>query len=374
MKKKILGSLVLLLILTTMTGCVKYNATMDIKADKSMNFDIIYAFDTNFFGEQQLLKDDERKNVENKGFKVTDYVSGTMKGFTISKEIKNIDKVSVTDDVNYSLGMLFESEEVKEEYFKVEKGFLKNKYTANMDFDSSSSSLNDSSSSEDDDIFNEEENYEWDQQDDWNSIDDGLESEDYSDLEDDDSEFGSDEETNEDDDFDFSSMSEMDLSFQVKLPYKAISNNATNVNDDGKSLEWELTTDEATSIEFSFELYNMTTIYFLIGVVSLIVIILIVIIILGIRKSREKKNTYNDISTSVGKTQSVEPISMSQNVESVEPQSIQPVSIPKSVEPVIPQVVPPVMAPQSAGPLAPTQQNMESAESQITNDNTNINS
>ena len=85
MKKKILGILMLLLFLVPMTGCVKYNATMEIKADKSMNFDIIYAFDTNIFGNKELLTEEEKENIKNNGFKFTDYVDEDMKGFTLSR-------------------------------------------------------------------------------------------------------------------------------------------------------------------------------------------------------------------------------------------------------------------------------------------------
>ena len=41
-------------------------------------------------------------------------------------------------------------------------------------------------------------------------------------------------------DFDYSSlMSEIEVSMKVKLPYKALSNNATTVENDGTSLTWD---------------------------------------------------------------------------------------------------------------------------------------
>ena len=78
----------------------------------------------------------------------------------------------------------------------------------------------------------------------------------------------------------------MDLSFNVTLPYGAVSNNATTVSKDGKTLTWTLTTQDASAIEFEFELYNMTTIYICVGVLAAIIILVVIIFV---KKRNNKK-------------------------------------------------------------------------------------
>ena len=76
----------------------------------------------------------------------------------------------------------------------------------------------------------------------------------------------------------------MDLSFEVKLPYKVINTNATTKDDDGKTLKWNLTSSDVDSISFEFFLYNMTNICILAGGVALIIIAVIVIVVVSGRK------------------------------------------------------------------------------------------
>lgn len=328
MKKKTLIILTLLLFIVPMTGCVKYNATMDIKVDKSMDFSIIYALDTSVFDDEEVLKEDELKNVEDNGFKVTEYTDGTLKGFTLFKNFSNIDEISSTDKVEYSLGNIFEDSTEKTKMFKIEKGFLKNKYTAILKFDSEDSSLN-SPNPEEDESYDEEDS----------SDEDLVFEEDYNENENLEDEA---DEEDEESNMDFSSMMDFDLSFTVKLPNESLSNNASKVSDDGKTLEWELTTDEASSIEFSFELENKSAKLILIGggVVLLIVIISVVLIVL--KKSKKNKNgkTQVEQEQNVAQPISVEPVVIAEPTQSVEPVQVQPVTPvenvtqPISVEPV----------------------------------------
>ncbi len=289
MKKKIFGSLLVAVLTVFMTGCVKFNASMDIKKDKSMDFNIIYAVDTTYFGNEEILTEEDKQELVNKGYTVSDYVDGTMKGFNISTSIDNIDLVSAEEDTNYSLSGLL-SGETDKYLFKVKKGFLKNTYTAKLEFDSDDSSLS-SSDEEESDEYDYDDSYSDD-----TSLDDSYSDdyytagdEDTSDVTDD-SLFGTeDTETEEDDslsDFDFNSMTSMDLSFNVNLPYAAISNNATTVSEDGKTLTWSLTTDEASSMEFEFELYNMTNIY-LIVIIAIIIIAVVVVLIMKNKKGNK---------------------------------------------------------------------------------------
>ena len=240
-----------ILLLTSLllsTGCVKYNASMDIKKDKSMDFSIIYALDTTYFEDTEVLDSSDKLELEQLGFTITDYNNGSMLGYTLNKSINNIDDVSKADSVNYDLSGLLTNKEDSNYIFKIKKGIIKNTYTAKFKFDSDESNLN---NLEKEDTTNEED----------------TDSLDMSDM-------------------DLSSFtSNLDLSFNVSLPYSAISNNATTVNNDNKNLTWNLTSFQEDYIEFEFDLYNMTNIYIGISIIGLI-LLLIVFYILNKKKKK----------------------------------------------------------------------------------------
>lgn len=293
MKKNIKLTALLTLLVISLTGCVKFNSTMEIKKDKSMDYKIIYAFDKSLFGDQEILTSNDKKELENKGFTVSNYVDGNMNGFKVSKNIKNIDDVSSTNDATYDLSGLLDSNKSESKVFKVKKGFLKNTYTASFKFDSSDSDLNNSTSND-------------------TTIDNDFTTDDNG--------------TTTDSDFDFSNINtNMDLSFNVKLPYKAISSNATTKKNDDKELSWNLSSTGEDKIEFSFVLYNMTNIYICGGVIVLLIIIVIVSILNKSRKNKvSNKDATNDKQTTTFNS-SVETPIMSNNVtsQSIDNQSIQ---------------------------------------------------
>ena len=293
MKKNIKLTALLTLLVISLTGCVKFNSTMEIKKDKSMDYKIIYAFDKSLFGDQEILTSNDKKELENKGFTVSNYVDGNMKGFKVSKNIKNIDDVSSTNNATYDLSGLLDSNKSESKVFKVKKGFLKNTYTASFKFDSSDSDLNNSTSND-------------------TTIDNDFTTDDNN--------------TTTDSDFDFSNINtNMDLSFNVKLPYKAISSNATTKKNDDKELSWNLSSTGEDKIEFSFALYNMTNIYICGGVIVLLIIIVIVSILNKGKKNKvSNKDATNDKQTTTFNS-SVETPIMSNNVtsQSIDNQSIQ---------------------------------------------------
>lgn len=250
--------LLLVSVLTLLTGCVKFNATMDIKKDKSMDFSIIYAFDTSLFGSQDLLDDSDKKELESQGFIVEDYNQNNMKGFTIKKSISNIDDVSSTSDTNYDISGLLNNSTDNNYFFKVKKGILKNTYTAKFKFDAEESDLNTDESTDTS-----------------SGVTDDSDSINMDDL-------------------DLSSMtSNLDLSFNVKLPYSSIGSNATTKNNDGKELTWNLSSSQEEMIEFEFELYNMTNIYIGAGIL-LVLIVIIIISILNKKKGTPIKEQVNN--------------------------------------------------------------------------------
>ena len=338
MKRNVLKSFILGLMIVSLTGCVKFNANMDIKKDKSMDFSIIYAVDTTYFGDDmELLDDANKKQLEESGFNVSDYSEDKMKGFKLVRSIKNIDTVSSTSDEEYSLSGVLE-EDSDDKMFKVKKGFLKNTYSAKLDFNASDSELNNSSSLDDTD------DYDMDSYTDEEYMEDDTEEENIDDSTDTDMDFSQ---------FSESMASNMDLSFNVTLPYSSKSNNATKTSNDNKSLSWSLTSDKAETIEFEFELYNMTNIYILIGG-AVALLIIIILIIVGSKKKKKKSqptpnNIVNDTTSNVQtpaqeQTTPVETPQAPQQEVSLEPQVNSNIVLPPQSENVVTQ--PEVQAPQ----------------------------
>ena len=263
--KKIKCLLLLCLFAIITTGCVKFNANMNIKKDKSMEFSIIYAFDKTIFGEDNKLKEDDFTDVKKQGFTLTKYSEGNYEGFTLTKKIANIDEVSSESDVIYDLsGMMSETSENKY-IFKVVKGADKNTYTAKLKFNANDSGLNsidDTEQETPDEVLTTGEDTET------IGASDDLDNMDFSGM-----------------------MGSMDLSFNVTLPNSAISSNATTKENNNKKLTWKLATDKQEYIEFAFELSNNVgsnnlVLYIGIGVIALVAIAAFVIV-----ASKKKNNT-----------------------------------------------------------------------------------
>ena len=266
--KKIKFLLLVCLLGILSTGCVKFNANMNIKKDKSMDFTIIYALDKSVFGDQASIKESDLEEVKKSGFTVSKYSDGNMEGFTMTKKINNIDEVSTETDAEYNLSGLMAEGESKY-LFKVVKGTNKNTYYAKFKFDANDSGLNMNEG--------EDENLE---------LPDETEDNDGALL----------DETNENpfEGMDLSKLTaNMDLSFNVTLPNSAISNNATSTENNNKKLTWKLSSTNAQAIEFAFELDNNggsndMILYIGIGVIALLVIVVIVLML-----SKKKGNTEN---------------------------------------------------------------------------------
>lgn len=300
--KKVIG---VLLILTTMTGCVKYKNTMTINNDKSMIFEGSYLISdklletsdsTTFFSEEN------KKALEERGVKVSEKKENNYTGIAVSKKYDNIDKISNENGKEVTISDYFKEDFDDSVLFKVEKGFLKNKYTANFKYDSNvgpgdsgdtstSQALteNDKKLAVTDDLTTTtpssgEEATIPSTGDDTTTPDDGTTTPTTPTTPD----------TTEPGDSGFDSdimglAGEMEFNYVVNLPEKALTNNATNVSNDGKTLTWSLMQSQISNIEFSFELKNMTNYYILYGGIAAAVIIVIIIIISLIKKGKKGK-------------------------------------------------------------------------------------
>ena len=281
--KKAKYLLILFIATIGLTGCVKFNANMEIKKDKSMDFSIIYAVDLSAMGgeantSEGTFTNEQKEELKKQGFTVEDYTDGKMKGLKLTKHIKNIDDVSTEKDTEYSLSGMLDGQEHKDEYmFKVEKSFLKNTYTAKYKFD-----MNDSSMNMNDD---EETNFDFENPDVNETV--GEDNNLLTTGENDTLTTGENESNN----IDFSSLNDpsmyanMDLSFNLKLPYAAISNNADSKTSN-KELKWNLMTLGNKNIEFSFSIINPIIIY---AAIALVVIIIVAIVMIILKNKKKKE-------------------------------------------------------------------------------------
>ena len=231
---KQLKSLILLFIIIIATGCVKVETNMKISGSKKMDFEIIMAIDKNMLEENEIYQDElldnkQKEELTNQGFEIKKYEDNNQIGNIITKKFDSIDYLSSTEDIDYDLSSVINDPLSTAYIFKVEKSFIKNKYTAKYDLNSIENNTNTSYSL---DIF--------------------------------------------------------DIIFKVSLPYKALENNATSINNKGKELIWDMT-KTSEPIEFEFEIYNIKNIVAIGLGILIILLILINRILVFIAKSGNKE-------------------------------------------------------------------------------------
>ncbi len=337
--KKVLNTVKILaiaLILLVSTGCVKYNTTMEIKSNKSMTLTTIYAVESSILESQgmtELMTDDQKKQLTDKGYKVEEYSEGTMVGYKLSISVPSIDFVSAEGNVEYDLSAVLQDDSTETpKIFGVEKGLLKNKYVARLTFAASdvTGDMGDITGGDADVDVSD---------DDLTPADDEATnpSDEVAQREgDDDTLTDNDQTSPSDGDFNLDDLTNLltnlDLSFTVKLPTAPISNNATKTENDGKTLIWTLTSSDLNSIEFEFELYN----YLYMGIMGGAVLLLIVLIIIIISKKKKGKKV----------AEKVQPAEVAQAFTTEQP--VAPVEVP-------PMAAAPVMtaAPAPVAPVAP---------------------
>ena len=228
--KKLRVLAVVLLSVMCLTGCVRFNTTINVKSNGKLDVSMLYAtVDMSEYGMGDIdLLGDTADDLEEDGWTVEEYSEDNFSGFLISKENISADELkgSMEDSDSEIAGSLDSIKFTKD-------GF---KYVL-----------------------------------DW-QVFDRDESEQMSDYK------------------GYFNMSGGYMTLTVKLPVKPTESNATRVSDDGKTLEWDLLDlgpDQNIHLEFS--LLNTKTIIIATVVIELIILAVVVTIVLAIRSSRKKK-------------------------------------------------------------------------------------
>ena len=290
--KNVKKALVILALPLLLTGCIKSRTTMTINKDKSMVYEGEYLISDQLGADMQESAF-QTEELKNRGIEVTKKQENGYSGIAIKKKYENIDKISSETEKKVVISDYLEENFDDSVLFKVEKGFLKNKYTATYVYEPEDSSDEDLSLNKGNDtILNNGETENNTQN--TTAVEDDEEFEVIEGEITEDDELTTDdfyeEETTEDDE-DMSAlmglMAEMEYTFKIVLPAESLSNNATSVSEDKKTLTWNMATDKVTDINFSFELMNMTNVYIIIGGSAAAIILVVVIIIMA---SKKKKN------------------------------------------------------------------------------------
>ena len=275
--------IILLSLTILLTGCVKSNTSMTINKDKSMSLTSeVLISDKLLDKESRLIIKDEKDKLQKKNMTVEEIKdSNGYSGFSVTKKYSNIDKNSKEEYKEIIISNFFDDKFDDSVLFQVKKGLFKNVYTANYKFEIDNDDFveeNNSNETVIDDTTNTPtvENGTTNVIDNTNNVD------------------GTNNNTEKDisDNADLIKLaSEVKFKFSVNLPYKVLESNATKKSDDGKKLEWDLNSNDAVKINYSFELYNMNNIYMAIGISIGAIILLIVLIIIKnkiVQKKREK--------------------------------------------------------------------------------------
>lgn len=210
--KNILKILVLSYLLIFVTGCMDFNAEMEIKKDKSMTLTITEMVDSNYANSDiPYFNDSDIKKYKDCGFETYTNTVDDMTGHVLSKKFSNIDNVSSTEQIpskDATKALLGDGNYI----FTVKKGIFRNTYYATFNVKDFVSRFN------------------------TNNV----------------------------------SLDGVSLDFKLRLPYKAITSNATNTSSNGKTLDWNLSNLETDQIYFEFRLFNLTNIYIMAGGIALV--------------------------------------------------------------------------------------------------------
>jgi hypothetical protein len=226
-----------------LSGCSKFNSSMEVKSDRSMTFSILYTYDTtvNQSDPVNIITEENRNNLLASGYTIEDINDGNNVGLKITKTIDNIDDVSdENNSIKYDLFDLLDSKK-NIKLFKVERNFLYDTYKADFYINDKTGFLKGNTTS---------------------GFDDNGYSYSYTPKN-----WGTPE----------------NFSFNLKVPLLQ-SSNATKTDTLRRNATWDLSNfDSISHIKFQFYVFNKRNILILVGA--------IVIFIFFIIASNQKKDT-----------------------------------------------------------------------------------
>lgn len=245
MKKtlKVVGILaVLVMTLLTLTGCMNVNFDVQLGKDGSGDVSYIIGYKKSFVESMGMTIDQLKENdtsleqqqeaIENEGYTVEEYEDDNTYGLIAKKHFDNIEEFSINKELD------LEVEEGSDKITFTKEG-SKAKYSQDTTIDLT------------------------------NLLGEDVENDSQMAMA-------------------AAMLKQMEMTYKITLPFKAGENNATTVSEDGKTLEWKLTTEKINEIKFEAEESGLPiALYIVIGVCILLVIAAIIGAILN-NKGKEK--------------------------------------------------------------------------------------
>ena len=195
---------IILIILFSLTGCIKNNVDMKLETNNSFNITVINAVQST--GSDYSFKDEDIQKYKDNGYLVEDYNENGYIGIKLFFEVDDINKVSGDNIGTVELTELLNTKTSDVKLFKKEKvedGYL---YSANFSYDLNTTDLDGESE----------------------SISGDIDISNYADM--------------------------MDLNYSITLPVKLESSNATSEN--GNTYTWKLEYGKVNEIRYSFIIKN----------------------------------------------------------------------------------------------------------------------
>lgn len=250
--------LLVMLSLGLFTGCYKFETTMSITEDKKVSIDVIYGIMNVDLGDEELQEDKlddelndelDENNLDNvelediededeneslidcnelksnlNGFEVEEYMDDQFVGCKLSKKYDSIDDITTDKEIIIELSNIANGDSFDDSKLFQKKG---NGYIGHFTF----------------------------------SLGEETEGQDLSAYKD-----------------------MFKLSYVVNLPLKNISNNATKVSEDGKTLTWELDPTKKNDIKYEFSFEQSSNIILYVGI-AVGILVIGAIIFIAIKKS-----------------------------------------------------------------------------------------
>lgn len=336
----------ILLFIILLSGCYKEEGTITIHSDKSVDVEYKVLVDDNF-DEKTYMQN--FNNYQTRGINIQRINEYGHKGYKISKQYPNLDSISGLSDVTVNL-YDFLSDNFNEKYlFKRKEEFFKDTYSAK--FLVNTTTLSKSTTKVDTDQYlveikdlyskvlesyannksilnynNKSSNLSVSNTLTYNvSIDKKgnvilleVKNKNYS-YKKVDTKILLNDIVKEDIEINQSDVSDGVMTFVVNLPRKSISNNASRISDDEKTLTWIFNENSSNNtIEFTFDIQNKNHFYIIMETSTLVIIcfgILIGISITTKNKKREKREKKTPIYTGYDKSIETEALEQRKNIK-----------------------------------------------------------
>ena len=130
--KKIKKMIALFTVILTCCACAKDETIMTINKDKSLNLEVNLGYPVN---SNNVIDINELKDIASSmNYFVDSYHDENFSGYRLSKKIDNINDVSIKKDITVNLADIINGKLDDTKLFKVKKGFFKNTYYANFTY------------------------------------------------------------------------------------------------------------------------------------------------------------------------------------------------------------------------------------------------